>query len=607
MPGEDPVKDEFFAENGLPIEESDVVEVESSTELSRLHHACMEPHACIADYDPYERSLTLYSPNQAVFGVRTVVADYLELPYHKVRVVKTTMGGSFGAKQEWILEPTVALLAQMLARPIKLVLTRSQTMVSTIVRAPMRATLKGKFAHDGRILKLDMDVLSDAGAYIGNSSDYIRTLYGKLFRCYNIPYVRYHARVISSNTPVSGAYRGWSAPEEALMMEHLLENASRQLEIDPIELRLKNVLLPGQIDLKSGLPIEDIRIQEALLYGHKRFQWEKKKHDDELFNTSQSRLRRGVGVGCGGHGNTYYPRLGDFARAELRLNEDGTLRANLCLHDHGCGTVTAFRMIIAEALGIDPEHIQISEADSSVSPFDFGCFASRSTFVIGRATYDAAQKLSKQILAAASALYALPQKELYLENSGVRSYRDTSFFHTFGEISLGSILQLGQELAITVNYQETSNPGVTGAHFVHVEVDTDTGFVKILEYLAIHDIGQPINPAMCKAQIQGAVQMGCGAALREKLTIQPNGRCTDSLSKYHLFLANDLPDIQVELITDGLSHEGPYGAKSIGEVAFVPSAPALCSAINRALNADLGTLPFDPDCILKYLAKEKQV
>lgn len=138
-------------------------------------------------------------------------------------------------------------------------------------------------------------------------------------------------------------------------------------------------------------------------------------------------------------------------------------------------------------------------------------------------------------------------------------------------------------------------------------MDTYTGFTKVLDYLAVHDIGTPINPGMCVAQIQGAVQMGCGAALREKLVVGPDGRCTNSLSKYHLFLACDLPDIQVRLICDGTSAEGPYGAKSIGEVCYVPVAPAVCSAVNCALGSDLGQLPLDPDCILKYLAKEREV
>ena len=133
-----------------------------------------------------------------------------------------------------------------------------------------------------------------------------------------------------------------------------------------------------------------------------------------------------------------------------------------------------------------------------------------------------------------------------------------------------------------------------------------TGYTKILDFLAVQDIGQPINPAMCAAQIQGAAQMGCGAALREELTVQKDGRCTNSLSKYHLFLAPDLPNIRVELLTEGRSSEGPFGAKSIGEVCYVPTAPAVCGAVNDALNSQMGVLPFTPDCILKYLAKERE-
>ena len=606
LEGESAVKGEFTGEQGDLPQDGECIEVESFTQFPPLHHATMETHVCVADSDTYQQQLTIYSPNQAVHGIRVTVAEYLEMPYHKVRVVKSTMGGSFGAKQEWFTEPVAALIAKELGRPVKLVYSRGESMTCAVVRGAMRAQVHGKYRPDGTLLSVDVDLVLDAGAYIGNARDYIASLYGKLFRCYRLPHARYRARIISSNTPVSGAFRGWSAPEEALLMERNLDAAAAKLGMDRIDLRLKNTLVPGDMDLKSGLPMEDIRIHEALLRGRELFAWEKLKKEDAAFNASDPRYRRGVGVGCGGHGNTYYPRHGDFGEVRAQLNEDGTVQLFATVHDHGCGTVTAMRMIAAEVLDMPDSDIRMDEGDTAFTPIDFGCFASRTTFVLGRTVQDAAVALKGAILDGVAEVLGLPRDALYTESAAVRSRVDPAFKMTYREVAAAVMLKLRRNVTASAQFANVTNPGVTGAHFVHVEVDTWTGFTRILEYLAVHDIGRAINPGMCTAQIQGAAQMGCGAALREELVVGKDGRCTSSLSKYHLFLAPDLPNIRVELLTDGHSQEGPFGAKSIGEVSFVPAAPAVCSAVNDALGSELGTLPFTPDRILKYLAAKRE-
>lgn len=601
LPGESSIRDEFEISHGeLP--EDPFVEVSCSQEIARLHHAAMEPHACIADYDPYQRNLTVYSPNQAVFGLRTVLADYLQMPYHRVRVIKSTMGGSFGAKQEWFVEPVAALIATVLARPVKLVYSRAEAMTGTIVRAAMQAKMSARFRADGKLLSLDADILLDAGAYIGNSGDYIRTMYGKMFRTYRMDCVHYWARVISSNTPSSGAYRGWSAPEAAIFMEHLFDAAAEKLGIDRIDLRLINSLRPGDIDEKTHLPLENIRLEEALRKGKSDFFWEQRLAECDAFNRSSKRYRRGIGVGCGGHGNTYFPRYNDYGEARLQMNEDGTVQAHVSVQDHGCGTVTMIKMIIAEVLSIPDECVGLQEADTYNTPIDYGCFSSRTTFILGRTVQDAAMEMKRKLIDFAALLLACPSAELYADNGRVYCKTAPARSLSYAEIAQETMLQKRENLSVSVQYHNETNPGVVGAHFAMVEVDTWTGYTKLLDYLAIQDIGQPINPAMCVAQIQGAVQMGCGAALREKMVVDRAGRCTESLSKYHLFLAPDLPDIRVELLTDGLSSEGPFGAKSIGEVCYVPVAPAISGAVQHALSMPLDALPLDPDNILKALA-----
>ncbi len=602
---ESPIKDEFTLEVGTPPAcEEGLVEVTAHTELGRLHHAAMEPHVCVADYDPDLDELTLRSPNQSVHGIRTVVADMLGMPYSRVRVVKTAMGGSFGSKQEWTVEPVAAVVARRLRRPVKLVYDRAAVMRSIVCRGPMRAEMTMKFRPDGTLAGVNLELLSDAGGYIANSADYVHTLTGKMFRCYRIPYGRAHVRLVSSNTPVSGSFRGWSSPEVALMLEHAMEKAARALNMDPVQLRMKNVLLPGEKDPKSGLPMEEIRTRECLLRGAERFRWAERRKEDAAFNASSPRYRRGTAVACGGHGNTYYPRYNDFAGVEMRMCEDGSVQVEVSIHDHGCGTGRAFQMIVAEALELPLDRIRLKEADTAHTPFDFGCYASRGTFVVGRAAQLCALKLRDEILDAAAHKLETTPDRLYFEGPAVRSKDDPSVDLSYKEISWYSLGTLCRELTAQEKHAAHSNPGVTGTHFAQVEVDTWTGLTRVLDYLAVHDVGQSINPEMCAAQVQGAAQMGCGAALREEIEISPKGQGTCSLAKYHLMNAPDLPDIQVELIQDGRSLDGPYGAKSIGEVSFVPAAPAVAAAVNQALGSDMGRIPMTPDRILEYIAKE---
>ena len=603
--GGDPVRDSFSFEAGTAPDLNGLVRVETDMEIPRLHHAAMEPHACLADYDPVSGELRVTSPNQAVHGIRTVLSEIFDMPQSMITVVKAPMGGSFGAKQEWFTEPAAALLAIRLCRPVQLVFTREEAMLSAYVRGAMRTKCIAYYTPEGRIRSLDVDLVMDAGAYLSSSSDYIRAYSGKIFRCYNMEHVRFRARLISSNTPVAGAFRGWSSPEEAIMMEHAMDAAAARLGIDRVRIRLINAECPGGRDVRNGVPLEDFRIREALETGRDRFGWEEKKADDRRFNASQTRYRRGVGVGCGGHGSTYYPRFNDYGEGRLQMNADGTVQAFFTLHDHGCGTVTVIRLILAEVLSLPEDRIRVTEATTAYTPVDFGCFASRTTYVLGAVAEKAARALLRELVGEASEISGLDAGELYPENGAIRDAGGTVSY-PYGTLARHVMKHKRKNISVQVQEQVGSNPGVAGAHFAHVEVDTLTGFTRVLDYLAVQDIGQPINAGMCVAQVQGAVQMGCSVALREKLIPDAGGRFGGSLSRYHLFLAPDLPDIQVHLLTGGKSEHGPFGAKSIGEVCFVPATPAVCSAVNDALGCRIDRLPYDPDCLLNLLRKERE-
>ena len=585
------------------VEES-AVETVTRSALARVSHITMEPHACAASYDSFSQRLTIWSSCQSVHAVRSVIADLFELPYHRVRVIKTTMGGSFGSKQEWVLEPIAAAAALATGRPVKLVFSRAETMASTISRCPLEAVVKSKVTRDGKLRSFDTDANLNAGAYLADSFDYVRVIGRKYFRCYTYPHMRYRGRAVCTNTPVSGAYRGWGSPELAILIEHNLNMAARNVGVDPVELRLINAAPPGTIDPINHESLGEMRFKECIERARDLFEWGKKREEDSLFNQTSKRYRRGSGIGCGGHINGYFPRVQDFAAVGMRMAEDGSVIANVTLHDHGCGAVTAHRMIIAETLGVPFEMIHIAEGDTDYTALDIGCLASRTVYVLGRTTMDCAEKLKRSMLDGVAELHAMDVGELEAKEGRVRS-RDGSVNCSYGEASTRIMRELQRELQVTHAYINKSNPSCTGVHFAQVEVDVLTGLVKILDYVAVHDVGRVINREMCVAQVQGAVLMGSGAALSEHMkTDARNGRSTSTLKDYHLVNAPDAPRIRVDFIEDG-GTDGPFGAKSIGEASHVPVAPAIIAAVNEALDSDMCELPLSPDAILEFLAKRR--
>lgn len=597
-----PVVAKVEAEIGEEDYPKDAVVVKTHSKLSRITHACMETHSAIADYDKYTGQLTIWSPNQAVHGIRTVIGDLFGISYNNIRVIKTTMGGSFGAKQEWILEPVVVAAALKMGCPVKLVYNRKETIVSTISRSPMDGDVETVFTKDGKLLSIKIDNTLDAGAYMGNSGDYAGAFGSKFFRTYRYPHMRYDARAVITNAPVSGAYRGWTAPEICTMVEQNMNKAANVLGIDPIELRLKNVAVEGDVDPKLQEPMGPVRTYQALEKGRKEFDWDKRKAEIAEFNKTHDRYKRGLSVACGGHVNGYYPRMGDFAGAQIRLAEDGSIMANVSLHDHGCGSVTAVKMIISEVLDVDMSRIKLGEADTDNTPLDYGCYSSRTVFVVGGTAKKCAEQLLDIIKTNISEINKIDKEDVVFENGSFYFMKDgNKEEYTYGRVAKESMAILRKEVISLEQFIETSNPGVTGTHFAEVEVDTYTGLVKILDYLAIHDIGKAINREICVAQTQGAVLMGGGAALVEEVITGTNGVATNSFKNYHLLNAYDAPKTKVEFIEDGQTN-GPFGAKSIGEVSHVPVAAVIAGAVNNALGTDIGEIPINTDSIVRHMA-----
>lgn len=576
--------------------------VSDKIETPKVHHAAMETHACIADTDP-SGNITVWSPCQVIFQVQLIVSEALGIPENKVRVIKTTLGGSFGGKSQPTIEPVCAFLSQQMKKPVKLVMDRTESIIGTRTRHKTIGTVKTAVDKEGNILARDIHVLVDAGAYYTNGSAVAMAMGKKAFKLYRIKNQRFSATSVYTNTPVGGACRGYGSPQIHTVTEINIDNVARKLGMDPVELRLKNLVHPYDKDLIGGPDLGNARVIDCVVKGAETFNWKERYNRPK----DEGRFVRGVGMSCCAHGNGYFGAYPDFITMSLRISADGCALLKGALHDLGCGTNTTIMQIVAETLDMDIDKVYVPGADTLTSPFDSaGSQASRVTYVCGGAAMKVAQLVREKMIRYSAGIFACDIENIVMENGFVWNRQKESEKISYGDIA--SIIQTkySDELGETVTYQAPANPSSHGVNFVEVEVDTVTGMVKVLDVLAVHDIGKAINPVFVTGQIQGSIQMGMGMALSEDITFDRNGKIqNDRFGRYMVVNAPDMPDVKILLIEEGEEY-GPYGAKSVGEVAVVAAPAAIINAINNALDINIDVLPAIPERIMEKI-KEKKI
>jgi xanthine dehydrogenase molybdenum-binding subunit len=570
---------------------------EDTVETPKVHHGAMETHVCMVVPDP-SGGLTVYTPCQVIFQVQLIVAEALGMPLDRVRVVKTPTGGSFGGKSQPVLEPVTAFLASALGRPVKLCLDRAESMVATRTRHKTITTVRTAVDRDGRILARDIHALVDTGAYCTNGEAIAMAMGKKTFKLYRVPDQVYRADVVYTSTPVGGACRGYGSPQIWAATEINLDQAALALGLDPVAFRLANLVHPHDLDPLSGVSLGNARIIDCVTTGSTLFHW------DERFRRPRDpgRWAQGVGMACCAHGNGYQGAYPDFITVDLRLDGDGRALLKGAFHDLGCGTVTTMMQIAAEVLDLDLDRVVVPGADTLVSPFDSaGTQASRVTFVVGGAVQAAAQALRDQLLDCAATLLGRDRGDLALDRGRAFPRDEPHRRVTYGDCAVHAQSVCHRPLEVQLTYESPGNPTSYGAHFAQVAVDRLTGRVRMLDYVAVHDIGQAINRGFVEGQIQGSVQMGMGMALSEELAVDASGRVLNGrLSRYTVPNAPEMPPIRVALIEAG-EELGPFGAKSVGEIATVPVAPAIINAVNHALGTRITTLPALPERIVAAL------
>ena len=563
--------------------------------MPAVHHAAIEPHVAVAHYD-HRGKLTIWSPNQNIFAFRIIISRIMEMPLSKVRMIKPPMGGAFGGRLEVVLEPVVALLSKMTGKPVKMELNRRESMVSTRTRHGAVIYLKTGVKKDGRITAQDFKVLINTGAYATSALNVMGAMSHKVFKVYKTKYMRFLGMPVYTNAPIAGAMRGYGSPQAFFAQQAQLNKIAKALNMDMVELQLKNLVEPDGVDQRFKEPLGNPRPIDCVLKGAGAFNW----NSYRVLNNS-GRFKRGIGMAIGSHGNGCFGAHRDVSAMILKMNEDGTATLFTGTHDMGNSSVTTQTQVIGEILGIDPENIECIESDSEATPWNLGDYASRGVFVSCNAAKKVAESVKKEILKEAAILLESPAEELELADGNVVSKREPKKKASLCDVIVNAQKVSQREIIGAETFASAAGITSYGAHFAEVEVDTQTGQVKVLKYVAAHDVGKALNPMATEGQIEGAVQMGIGYALKEGLELDAKGKViNNSFKKYHLVKAAEMPQIKVLLIEEG-EEPGPFGGKSIGECSTVPSAPAVINALSNALGLEIHDLPARPDKILKAI------
>ncbi len=577
--------------------EADVV-VDEVYEAKMIHPQYLEPRVTAAQVEPNGR-LTLWANSQAPFPVRQEVAKTLGLPLNSVRVISAELGGGFGGKGSGItsgaaIEPICGLLAMKAKRPVMIVLDKAEETISTTIRAGARLYIKTGVKKDGTIVARTGKVIYDAGAYSGFGAQAGGRCTNMLGGWYLMPNCHIDGYVVYTNKQVCGPVRGPGGPQAAFAVESHMDSIAAKLGMDPVEIRLKNLPKPGD-KIVGVLKLRDVSLGEAIRIAKEKIGWGKVKLEKN----------QGMGIATG----SWIESAGPGGGAVVKINEDGSATVHIGKIDMGTIPGFGIPLIVAEEMGIPLSDVTVVAVDTDASPWDAGTVGSRGILVSGTAARLAAIDAREQLFKmAASQLEASPDdleivdKQIRVKGTPAKSV-SLANIATAAHNIIGEVIGRGYCDNKVLEAQEkahgSSQPFT--AHACIVEVDPDTGNVKILKYVAVHDIGQPIHLAAVEGQIEGAAAMTIGQALCEQVVVDKNGRTMNpSFVDYLMPTINMMPRIETVLVP-GYPGSGPYGAKGAGEIACVPPMACIANAIYNATGVRIRTLPLSPENVLRAL------
>lgn len=577
---------------------------EDSISVQGQQHTCMETSCSIAQIEPSGK-VTLWSTTQVPFHIRRNIHEVLGIPMSKIRVIKPAIGGGFGERQMVQNEILCVYAAMRTKRSVRIELTREENIAYTSLRHPADITLKTGVDDNGKILAYQMYVRSCAGAYSGHSNYVTKAMCTK--NPYKLGAMFFHADITFTNRPDSGAYRGYGNPQMCFAREYHFDRIAKELGMDPTDFRKRNIVQVGEqnpIALKSDWVLQSNGLEACIDAGKEAIKWDERREP-------QGSKRYGKGMSAALHvtGISAEP---DFSSATITLNEDGTVSLLIGSPDLGQGSDTTHAQICAETLGINLKDVNVLSADTDVTSFDGGSYSSRQTFVAGNAIILAAQKVKEQVIKYAAEMTGQQRGNLDTYDGWIVRKENGRRVTSMADLAYFAAYKATEPIHIceSASYNALNCPPAFAAHFADVEVDVETGAVKILNFVAAHDVGKAINPDLVTAQVEGAAAQGIGYALTEDMIYDGNAKLlNNSFTDYKVPRSTDMCPIEV-IVVEAYEPSGPYGAKSVGEMAVAPVAPAIANAIYDAAGIRIPSLPFTKEkvraAIKEKMAKEKK-
>lgn len=572
------------------IAESDVV-VENTYHTKAVQQTMMETFRTYTQMDTYGR-LNIISSTQVPFHVRRILSNALDIPKSKIRVIKPRIGGGFGAKQTVVAEVYPAIVTLKTGRPAKIIYTREESLIASSPRHEMEIKVRIGANKDGHIRGIEVKTLSNTGAFgehgpttVGLSGHKSIPLYSKAEA------FRFQYDVVYTNKMSAGAYRGYGATQGIFAVESAINELAVKLNMDPVALREMNLTREGDVmHAYYGETANSCTLDRCLERTAEMIGW-KEKYPRHVMPDGKI---RGVGIAMAMQGSGISSV--DTGSVSIKINDDGFYALTIGASDMGTGCDTILSQMAADCLDCSVDDIIVYGVDTDVSPYDSGSYASSTTYVTGMATVKACQTLVDKMKAYGAEKLGCSVDDVEFDGEKVYSLKDGS---SISRKDIGNAIMCAGENALFATEAHSSpvSPPPFMAGAVEVEVDPETGSVKLIDYAAVVDCGTVVNPNLARVQVEGGLVQGIGMALHENITYNEKGELAEnSLMQYKIPTRMDMGKLRVEF-DSSYEPTGPFGAKSIGEIVINTPAPAIAQAIYNATGLHFTELPITPEKI----------
>jgi xanthine dehydrogenase molybdenum-binding subunit len=594
-------------------EAESAVVIEDVFQLHYVTHCCMGVSGVIAEFDASD-NLLLHSNTQVPFLHKREFAEMLGIDPGRVRILQPPIGGGFGSKLDiYPFEPIAIFLARATGRPVKLMFTREEEFLASPTRQPVLLKLRSGCREDGALTFRAVETVHDNGAYTSWGATTPFVMMQTISSLYRVPSCEYQTLAVYTNNPYSGSFRGYGNLQATFAVEAHMDKLAETIGMDPLEFRLKNAQDQGEVT-PQGMNFKSCGFKDCLRIAAERGDYQQKQLANRRQWNDGSIVKRGVGIASmlhvGGGAKIYQS---DGCGTILKMDDFGHLTLITGASEIGQGSETVLAMLVCEELGLPMSSVSVVNSDTDITPWDVGVHASRTTFIAGNSAIGAARKAKTKILAAAAGKLDMQPAVLDLRGGFVIAKATGDRLLELRRLIRSLHFSDKAELVMTTYYYEppsqhqdrefkgdVSAAYAWGTQVVEIEVDTQTGIVRLLKVTAAHDVGRVLNRLGIEGQVEGGIVMGQGYALTENLIVENGVVRNPSFRDYRLVTAPEIPEMDISFI-ESIDGEGPQGAKGVGEAPAICVAAAVANAIYNATGVRLYGLPFTPENVYRAL------